>query len=394
MKSKFILSITALLAFSANAQHDRLISNWTQSAVIYNPAAVATGQNDMSFFANHRSQWLTVPDMGVGMRTNFVNGEFKVKESGSMGNVNSFGMGFSVLSDQTGTANLTTLSVSIPINYTIGLDRRNKLSIGMSPGFIQQSSDRGSQTWENQWDGNIFNPATGVENSINGSYATMDLGAGVYFQHQLKTRSTLYFGYAVNHLVKPKMAWSFTGDKMYMQMVLQGGADLETRNKDLRIQPNVLFFKTGKTNSLTAGVTFENTIKEKSKSVSSPSYCIVMPRSTWCYCVKSSATSCGFGAICNPIFECWNVASVYEKHPCGLIVGQQRRGFCDDCTLFGERLVPCPKFNCEVATSEFRIGLIRVSNPVAFSTLSTESVCVSCEFDAAWITSGCLCFID
>jgi type IX secretion system PorP/SprF family membrane protein len=180
----------------------------------------------MSFFANHRSQWLTVPDMGVGMRTNFVNGEFKVKESGSMGNVNSFGMGFSVLSDQTGTANLTTLSVSIPINYTIGLDRRNKLSIGMSPGFIQQSSDRGSQTWENQWDGNIFNPATGVENSINGSYATMDLGAGVYFQHQLKTRSTLYFGYAVNHLVKPKMAWSFTGDKMYMQMVLQGGADL------------------------------------------------------------------------------------------------------------------------------------------------------------------------
>lgn len=265
MKSKFILSITALLAFSANAQHDRLISNWSQSAVIYNPAAVATGQNDMSFFANHRSQWLTVPDMGVGMRTNFVNGEFKVKESGSMGNINSFGMGFSVLSDQTGTANLTTLSVSIPINYTIGLDRRNKLSIGMSPGFIQQSSDRGSQTWENQWDGNIFNPATGVETSINGSYATMDLGAGVYFQHQLKTRSTLYFGYAVNHLVKPRMAWSFTGDKMYMQMVLQGGADLETRNKDLRIQPNVIFFKTGKTNSLTAGVTFENTIKEGSK---------------------------------------------------------------------------------------------------------------------------------
>ena len=180
MKSKFILSITALLALSAHAQHDRLISNWSQSAMIYNPAAVATGQNDMSFFANHRSQWLTVPDIGIGMRTNFINGEFKVKESGSLGNTNSFGMGFSVLSDQTGTANLTTFSFSIPINYTIGLDRRNKLSIGMSPGFIQQSSDRSSQTWENQWDGNIFNPATSVENGINDSYATMDLGAGVY----------------------------------------------------------------------------------------------------------------------------------------------------------------------------------------------------------------------
>jgi type IX secretion system PorP/SprF family membrane protein len=234
--------------------------------MIYNPAAVATGQNDMSFFANHRSQWLTVPDAGIGMRTNFINGEFKVKESGSLGNTNSFGMGFSVLSDQTGTANLTTFSFSIPINYTIGLDRRNKLSIGMSPGFIQQSSDRSSQTWENQWDGNIFNPATSVENGINDSYATMDLGAGVYFQHLLKTRSTLYFGYAVNHLVRPKMAWDrINGDQMYMQMVIQGGADLVTRNKDLRIQPNLLFFKAGNTNSLTAGATFENTIREGSK---------------------------------------------------------------------------------------------------------------------------------
>lgn len=265
MKSKFILTLTALFALSANAQHDRLISNWSQSQMIYNPAAVATGNHDMSFFANHRSQWLTVPDMGIGMRTNYLNGEFKIKEKGNFSSENSFGIGFSILSDQTGTANLTTLSVAIPVNYTIGLDKRNKLSIGMSPGLIQQGSDRGDQTWENQWIGTGFDPTINVENSINTSYATMDLGAGVYYQHLLKTKSTLYFGYAVNHLVKPKMAWSFSGDKMYMQMVLQGGADFKTRNKDLRIQPNFLFFRAGNTNSFTAGLSLDNVIKEGSK---------------------------------------------------------------------------------------------------------------------------------
>jgi predicted molibdopterin-dependent oxidoreductase YjgC len=61
------------------------------------------------------------------------------------------------------------------------------------------------------------------------------------------------------------MAWSFSGDKMYMQMVLQGGADLATKNPDFRIQPNFVFFRTSNTNSFTAGVTFENTIKEGSK---------------------------------------------------------------------------------------------------------------------------------
>jgi type IX secretion system PorP/SprF family membrane protein len=265
MKSKFILLFIVTFALGAKAQHDRLISNWSQSQMIYNPAAVATGAYDMSFFANHRSQWLSVPDLGIGMRTNFFNGEFKIKEKGNFSSDNSFGLGFSILSDQTGSANLTTFSFSIPVSYTIGLDKRNKLSIGMSPGFIQQASNRGTQTWENQWNGTNFDPLVNVENSINDSYATMDLGAGVYYQHLLKTKSTFYFGYAVNHLIKPKMAWSFSGDKMYMQMVLQGGADLKTRNKDLKVQPNFLFFKAGNTNSLTAGVTLENTIKEGSK---------------------------------------------------------------------------------------------------------------------------------
>jgi len=235
MKRNVFLSLALAAAFSATAQHDRIISNWSQSQMIYNPGAVATGDGDMSFFANHRSQWLTVPDMGVGMRTNFINGEFKIKESG-LANKNNFGAGFSILSDQTGTANMTTFSLSIPLNYTLSLDRQNKLSIGIAPGFIQQSSDRSSQTWENQWNGSIFDPATTVENSINASYATMDLGTGIYFQHLINKRSSFYAGYALNHLIKPKMAWSFSGDKMYMQMVLQGGADLATRNKDLRIQ--------------------------------------------------------------------------------------------------------------------------------------------------------------
>lgn len=264
MKSKIFLTLTFAGSLSVAAQHDRLISNWSQSQMIYNPAAVAVSGADMSFFTNHRSQWLAIPEMGIGMRSNYLNGEFRIKEEG-LANSNNFGVGFSVLSDQTGTANLSTLSFSIPINYTIALDRQNSLSVGLSPGFIQQATDRNSQTWENQWNGSIFDPSIGVENSLNGSYATMDLGTGIYFQHQLSSRSTFYAGYALNHLIKPKMAWSFSGDKMYMQMVLHGGADLATRNRDFRIQPNLLFFREGNTNSLTAGVNFENTIKEGSK---------------------------------------------------------------------------------------------------------------------------------
>mgnify|MGYP000859393588 CR=1 FL=1 len=52
MKRTLYLALTFAGAFSATAQHDRIISNWSQSQMIYNPGAVATGQGDMSFFAN------------------------------------------------------------------------------------------------------------------------------------------------------------------------------------------------------------------------------------------------------------------------------------------------------------------------------------------------------
>jgi type IX secretion system PorP/SprF family membrane protein len=261
MKKIILFSASVLCFMQAKAQQDKNISAWYQSQVLYNPAAVATGAEDYSIFTNYRAQWLTVPN--AGMRTNTLNAEFKIRD-GVMGR-NSFGVGVSAVNDQTGDAKFMTTSVSIPFNYTIALDRNNKFSIGLSPGFYQQSVDRGSQTWENGWTGINFVSNPNAELSLNSSYATIDLGTGMYYQHTTRNKSSFYAGYALNHLTRQKIAFSFGGDKLYMNMVVQAGADLTTKRRDFHVQPSMIFFRSGVSYNFTAGCSFEHTIKEGSE---------------------------------------------------------------------------------------------------------------------------------
>ena len=263
MKNIYIATVFSLLSVSVFTQQDRNISTWYQSPVLYNPAAVATGEEDFGFFTNFRSQWLTIPEPGIGLRTNTLTAEFKIPDgfSGS----NNFGIGLNALNDQTGSAKLMTTNISIPINYTLSLDRNNKVSIGIAPGFYQQSIDRTAQTFENQWNGDQFINLPDIEIGLNDSYASIDLGIGAFYQYTMRNKTRFYGGLALNHLTRQKINFSFGGDRIYMQSVVQLGADITSRKKDLRLHPSLLYFKTGTGFNLITGMSFEHVLKESSQ---------------------------------------------------------------------------------------------------------------------------------
>ena len=263
MKRVITLIACTSLSLTALAQQDKNLSVWYQSPVLYNPGAIAIGEEDFSFTTNFRSQWLTIPEPGIGMRTNTLNAEFKIPD-GLMG-TNNFGIGLNVLNDQTGVAKLMTTNVSIPINYTMQLDKRNKLSIGVSPGYYQQSVDRGSQTWESDWNGNNYLQNKNTELGLNNSYGSIDLGTGIFYQYEYRNKTRLYGGIALNHLTRQKINFSFAGDKLYLNSVFSAGADITTKKRDLRIQPNLIFFKSGPGYNLMAGVSMEHILREGSE---------------------------------------------------------------------------------------------------------------------------------
>lgn len=263
MKRIFTLFSIFGLSSLTFGQQDKNLSIWYQSPVLYNPAAVATGEEDFSFATNFRSQWLTVPEPGIGMRTNTFNTEFKIPD-GLMGK-NNFGIGLNAINDQTGDAKLMTTNISIPINYTMQLDKRNKLSVGITPGYYQQNIDRSAQTWESQWNGSVFDQGINSDAGIKIAYGSIDVGAGLYYQREYRNRTRLFGGLAFNHLTRQKIDFSFGGDRIYLNPVVTAGADITTTKRDLRIQPNLIFFKTGPGYNLMGGVTMEHILRDGSE---------------------------------------------------------------------------------------------------------------------------------
>ncbi|MEJ6589167.1 MAG: PorP/SprF family type IX secretion system membrane protein [Crocinitomicaceae bacterium] len=257
---KIVFAFFALVIGNVFSQQDKSISMWYHSPMMYNAGSIATGQEDFGFFTNFRYQWLAVSDKPI--RTNIINASFKIPD-GFLG-TNNFGIGLNVMNDQTGTLGFTTNTISVPINYTLALDRRNKLSIGISPGFYQQSYTSSGQTWEDQWTGSSFNPALNTEPSLGLSYATIDISTGVFYQHSMRNRTLLYGGVGLNHVNKQKINFSFGGDRLYMQTVVHAGANIVTKKRDLRINPQIMYFKTGPGSNLVGGVSLEHILKEGS----------------------------------------------------------------------------------------------------------------------------------
>jgi type IX secretion system PorP/SprF family membrane protein len=258
MKNNIILQIFLLCSASFWAQQEIHSSNWYLSNALVNPAAVATDGSNYSIYTNFRLQYFTVD--GSPMRTNSLAAEMKIPDQ--TGRDNNFGVGLNFYNDQTGDARFMTNSFAVPINYTMQLDYQNKLSIGISPGFYTQGFNSSAQTWESQWNGTEYNPLTVAGEKLNKSYAALDIGTGVFYQLERNDKSKYFAGFSAKHLTRPKIDFSFGGDKLYQLMTIHAGAEFSTRRNQYKIRPQVIYYTNGPNKSLVLGTSAETLLDE------------------------------------------------------------------------------------------------------------------------------------
>ena len=265
MKKVIIVLVLFITAAPMMAQQGYNSSLWMQSPSLFNSGAVASGSEDYSFFTNCRLQYLTVD--GSMMRTNTLSTGFKISD-GAYSN-NNFGIGLNVVNDQAGDNKLMTTAITIPINYSIQMDDRNKFSVGIAPGIYLQSYDPALQNWQSDWTGNGYNGLNGDPIFINSnlsrsSYGALDINSGLYYQHVRRNKTRIYSGISLNHLTKQKINFTNTADKLYAQLVVNVGADITTRRKDLKIQPQMMYFRNGPSNNMIFGIGCEHILESGS----------------------------------------------------------------------------------------------------------------------------------
>jgi len=265
MTKKLFIIVALGLAHMGVAQYAYNSSLFYQTPAMFNPASVASGAEDFGFCTAFKMQNLTMT--GTPMRTNALIGEFKITD-GPMSK-NNFGIGFTAMNEQTGESKLMATEINVPVNYSMQLNQFSKFSVGAAPGMILVSYDPTMPSWESNWNGwgytgNVNDPIYINSTLSRSSNAAFNVNAGVQYQYQTRDKSKFFGGISINHLNKPRMSFVATGDRMYAQMALNLGADLTTRRRDLRIQPQLLAFKNGPNANLMLGVMFENIMRNGS----------------------------------------------------------------------------------------------------------------------------------
>jgi type IX secretion system PorP/SprF family membrane protein len=251
IKHKIAFSVLAvMLSIIAEAQ-DLHFSQFMNSPLTTNPANTGfIPEADYRIGVQYRSQWTSVP---VPFKTASVFGDVQVFrnkiENGWVG------LGAVILNDVAGRGNLRSNKVygSIAYHQMIGLS--SLLSAGFNAGFASKRVDITKFTFDNQWNGKVFdagNP-TGEAFLTNANTSYFDLQVGMNYAYFPTENVYVNAGVSVHHINQPKETFfSNSGNEVPRRYIgfLNGSFKL---NDDWIINPNAYYSNQAKASELVFG---------------------------------------------------------------------------------------------------------------------------------------------
>lgn len=247
-----LIFIICFAALNLSAQDPGFSQNENVGSYL-NPALSGIYEGTMRVGLNYRDQWGSV--LGVQkFQTGNVNGDMKFRIfDGDYFSVNVNGM-----FDQSGDSRYNQILMHLGGSYIKKLSENYNgaqfLSFGFRAGMGQNSLDWSKLWFDRQFDrGGFFvnREADNGEPGINGGKAKTnfypDMGVGLFWHVIRGENSSLYAGFAANHLNQPKVSLlqsSSSGVSLYTKWSGHAGAELPLNNT-LSVMPSFLIWVQG-----------------------------------------------------------------------------------------------------------------------------------------------------
>lgn len=213
LKTKLYLQVILSLSFTAVVNfvlaQDIHFSQYYNAPLTTNPALTGVSAGDIRMGGLYRSQWNTA---NAPFKTMQVNADKKFYTSAHTDWWLSAGV--NIFYDRAGDANVENTNVQFSGSYTRMLDRQNFMTFGLSAGFGQRSFDFGNLTFDDQWDGRVFDPTRGINEDFNRTnFMYPDVGVGFNWRGQGnkymgKERTKIDLGAAGYHLNRPNQSFN------------------------------------------------------------------------------------------------------------------------------------------------------------------------------------------
>jgi len=226
-------------------------SQFNASPQNLNPSQTGLFDGDWRFVGNLRNQWSAVP---VPYNTFSLSTDTRFK---SIFNGDVPAIGLIANTDKSGDSRLSTTNFYISLSYIKKLDKDSThfLSIGVQPGITNKSFNPNALTFDNQYDGDSYNPALpSGENFTNAHINYFDIGGGITYLYRESHRFYVSFGLAALHLTQPKqLFYAQTQDRLARKITFNGIANLPLAEK-FDIVPTFLYSHQGTYNETVGGM--------------------------------------------------------------------------------------------------------------------------------------------
>lgn len=241
-----------LLVPLITAGQDYRFSQFYNAPLLINPAFAGDHNQHYRLFMNYRNQWSAITNAFTT-----VSGSFDMPAFEDVGGTSKFGAGISFLNDKAGTTNYGFTNVNFNLAYHLRTTRFSKVSAGLVFGYGQSNIDLSNVRWENQHNGNNYDPSLPSGESVFADKIIyLDAGMGLLYTSIDPDYDRKYvFGLSATHLNYPNH--SFIGqyqNRLKPKLQLHGEVDLGF--EFVTVKPKILIMNQGPSTSFTLGSMF------------------------------------------------------------------------------------------------------------------------------------------
>lgn len=270
MKITFLLIIiSSTIGFS----QDFHFSQISENPMLINPATtgVFKGWERIGFI--HRNQW-------IGANTQFMTSSLLAEANFMKNRVSDnahFGVGVNLYNDVGGDSKFGIQNASVSLSGILPINSDGHLlSAGIQTGFTSRKSDLSRVYFENQWNGNTFDPLIGSgEPTALQNFRHFDAAAGLMYQYDAGSSSfsrrnnekLFRFGIAVYHVNKPSLEYTTSAlmNHLYRKFVFHTSYTSDIESSFWSYDLNIIQFIQGPHRETLLGASLKNRFQSGTK---------------------------------------------------------------------------------------------------------------------------------
>lgn len=259
-----IATIAICIMGSEAFGQDPHFSQYSYTPLQVNPAYTGVFDGLARVSNTYRSQWSGI---GNGYKTIHLSADAPVGKAQLKNKF--FGIGGMIYQDKAGEAGFKTTILMASLSFVTPMDEGNShfFAVGFQTGLNSQSIDVTKATWDNQWNGDSFDPSLGSGESIQLPEVNyLDLNAGLLYYYVPDGSSSFNIGASMQHIGSPNVSFFVQKETPLRQKFnIHTSGEITVAKDYTWINPRILYMVQGAQQELMIGAALKNKVRFKSR---------------------------------------------------------------------------------------------------------------------------------